>query len=268
MKKVFAATLALIAVGAAACSNSNDDNDGDVAATTTPSTAAAPVTGTIVVSAATSLTKAFTEIEKAFETANPGSDVQLNLGASSTLAEQIVENKGVGTDVFASADESNMDKVANAGFVDESALFAENMLTIITKPENPKGIKGLADLATAGVLSLCGAEVPCGKYAAQALDGAGVVLDDSRVTRAQNAAAALGAVSDGDAVAGIVYVTDAKGNDKVGTVAIPDAQNVLARYPMAAINNSKQLRAAEAFVAFVRGAAGQRILESFGFLPA
>ena len=40
---------------------------------------------------------------------------------------------------------------------------------IVTKPGNPKDIKTLADLATAGTISLCVDTVPCGKYADQIL---------------------------------------------------------------------------------------------------
>jgi molybdate transport system substrate-binding protein len=55
----------------------------------------------LVVSAASSLTDAFVEIEKAFESEHADNDVRLNLGGSSALREQIIE--GAPADVFASA---------------------------------------------------------------------------------------------------------------------------------------------------------------------
>ena len=70
-------------------------------------------------------------------------------------------------------------------------------------------VESLAELADAGVISLCGEDVPCGSFAAQALESAGVTVPEGSVTRGQNAKATLTAVSEGDAVAGIVYVTDA-----------------------------------------------------------
>ena len=69
--------------------------------------------GEILVSAAASLTDAFGAVEAAFEEDNPGTDVVLNLGSSSTLREQILE--GAPADVFASANTSNVDQVVEAG---------------------------------------------------------------------------------------------------------------------------------------------------------
>jgi molybdate transport system substrate-binding protein len=208
---------------------------------------------TVTVFAATSLTDAFAEIGKAFETAHPHAKVSFNFAASSALALQLQEGKPA--DVVALADTRTMKAVSV-----QSTVFARNRLVIVTKQGNPLQIKALADLASAGVVSLCGAQVPCGAYAAQALSNAKVTIDESHVTRAPNVAAALTAVTDGDAVAAIVYATDAKG---VAVVPIPDGVNVMANYPIAVIRASVNARA---FVAFVLGNDGQRILRHHGFL--
>lgn len=213
-------------------------------------------------SAATSLTQAFTEIAEQFTQ----SRVQLNFGASSALADAIVE--GAAVDVFASADEATMTKLRNRKLVDgRPVTFAHNKLVIVTKPGNPTGITTLNDLVDGGVISLCAVEAPCGQYAAQALASASVTIDESRITRGQNVAATLDAVAEGDAVAGVVYVTDAQSKpDRVDTVEIPDEQNVVASYPIATIAPVRRT-AANAFVEFVRGETGQRILRKYGFLP-
>jgi molybdate transport system substrate-binding protein len=209
----------------------------------------------LTVFAATSLTGAFTDIGRAFEQANPGTKVTFNFAASSALAEQMDSHQL--PDVFASADTKHMRQRP-------AEVFAHNRLVIATKPGNPRHIKRLADLADAGIVSLCGPDAPCGAYAAQALSTAGVTLDESRVTRGPNAAATLSAVSDGDAVAAIVYVTDAKAaGGRVQSVAIPDEHNVVADYPIAVVRPSQKARA---FVAFVLGDDGQRILQRYGFV--
>jgi molybdate transport system substrate-binding protein len=207
---------------------------------------------TMTVFAATSLTGAFTEIGQAFEHANAGSHVRFNFAASSALAQQIAD--GATPDVFASADRR------------ASSVFARNRLVIATKPNNPQHIKHVADLVRAGVVSLCADEVPCGEYARQALAKAHVALEEAHVTRAPNVAAALSAVSDGDAVAAIVYATDARAaRSRVDVVAIPDADNVFADYTITEVHKSADGRA---FIAFVRGEQGRKILRHYGFLEA
>ena len=59
------------------------------------------LSGSIKVDAAASLTEAFTTLKGQFETAHPGTTVNLNFGASSDLETQI--NQGDQVDVFASA---------------------------------------------------------------------------------------------------------------------------------------------------------------------
>jgi molybdate transport system substrate-binding protein len=159
-------------------------------------------TVTVDVFAASSLTGAFTDIGKAFEHKHSHVEVSFNFGASSALVQQVTE--GATPDVFASADMKNVTALMSAQKVDVPELFARNRLVIATKPKNPTHVETLADLAHAGVVSLCAADAPCGMYAAQALSQAGVTLDESHVTRAPNVAAALSAVTDGDADAAIV----------------------------------------------------------------
>jgi molybdate transport system substrate-binding protein len=62
----------------------------------------------LVVSAAASLTNAFKTLAEQYEHAHPDTKVVLNFGASDVLMQQIV--KGAPADVFASADQTAMDK--------------------------------------------------------------------------------------------------------------------------------------------------------------
>jgi molybdate transport system substrate-binding protein len=253
-------TFCLIAV--AACGS-----DSKSGSSTTSTTSASKVSGKITVSAAASLTGAFTQIEKDFHTANPDASATFNFGSSSTLATQI--QQGAPADTFASADQTNMTKLTDKNLVSGSpVVFAKNQLVIVTKPGNPKNVKTLADLANAGTIALCGADVPCGKYAAQALQNAGVTIPESSITRGVDVKATLAAVTTGDANAAIVYETDAKsaGSD-VDTVEIPAEQNVIATYPIAVLTGTSDKETAQAFVDYVMSSAGQATLQSFGFLP-
>ena len=231
-------------------------------------TTASKVTGSVTVSAASSLTQAFGKLGADFESANPAATVTFNFGPSSTLETQIAQ--GAPADIFASADQTNMDKLSTAGLLDgSSSAFARNRLVIVTKPSNPKNVKTLADLANVGTISLCAVEVPCGKYAAQGLQAAGVTISETKITRGTDVKATLGAVTLGDADAAIVYVTDAKtAGATVASVPIPDAQNVIAVYPIAALEASTNKATAEAFIGYVKSAQGRATLASFGFLPS
>lgn len=231
-----------------------------------PAASGSPLDGPLTVSAAASLTESFTEIAGRFESAHPDVEVELNFGSSGQLSTQIGE--GAPADVAAFADTVPMDRLARDGLlVGEPRIFAENELVIVTEPGNPGGIGGLADLPGAGVVALCVDTAPCGTFADQVLDAAGVEVPESSVTRGQDVRSTLAAVSEGDAVAGIVYVTDAAAaGDAVDTVAIPGARNVVAGYPVAVVADSANPDAAAAFVAFVLGTPGRAVLEEAGFL--
>lgn len=221
-------------------------------------------TTTLQVSAAASLTGAFTEIEKAFELANPDVDVVLNLASSSDLVTQIIE--GAPVDVFASADTKNMDKVAEADLIDgDPRVFATNSLRIIVAPGNPLDITSLADLARPGLVYVtCDPNVPIGRYAQEVLDAAGV--DVRPASFEENVKGIVAKVTAGEADAGIVYTTDVlAAGDRAEGVDIPADLNVSARYPIAAMKSADSSAAARRFVDFVDSSAGAAILIRFGF---
>jgi len=221
-------------------------------------------TGTVDVFAASSLKDAFTEAAAAFEAANPGAEVTLNFAASSSLAQQI--NEKAPADVFASADQANMQKVVDAGGIAGTpVVFATNALEIIVAPGNPRGITGLADLSKSGVLYVTAAsEVPIGKYAAQALQKAGVTV--SPVSQEADVKAVVTKVTSGEADAAIVYATDVKAaGTKADGVTIPPELNVVATYPLGVTIEAADPDTAAAWSAFLLGSGGQAILASYGF---
>ena len=108
--------------------------------------ASAKVSGTITVSAAASLTEAFTKMGTDFQKKNKGTTITFNFAASSALVTQI--QGGAPADVFASADGNNMQKLVTGGQVTaEPTVSASNLLTIVVKKGNPKNVKSLKDLA-------------------------------------------------------------------------------------------------------------------------
>jgi molybdate transport system substrate-binding protein len=267
VRKVMTLGILVVMIGLVAAGCSDSDSERGSSSTTTTTSAGA--TGSITVSDAASLTEAFEKIGADFTAENPDATVTFNPGSSGTLATQIQQTNGEGVDTFASADEDNMNKLVAANLIDgEPVVFAKNRLIIVTKPGNPKNVKTLADLANLDVVSLCGETVPCGKYAAQVLQTAGVTIDETKVTRGVDVKGTLAAVTTGDAEAAIVYVTDARtAGDAVARVTIPDGQNAIATYPIATLTASDNLATSQAFIDYVMSSPGQATLKSFGFLP-
>lgn len=218
------------------------------------------------IAAAASLSAAFDRIGAQLRAANPRAQVRFDFGASSTLAAQVVA--GAPAEVLVTADLATMQTVQHAGLLDGRPVrFAQNRLTVVTKPGNPEHLRTVADLAREGVVALCAPEVPCGRYAAAVLDRARVHLPEPRVTRAPDAETTLGQVVRGDADAAIVYVTDARAAGRaVTTVPIPAADNVVADYWVALLHAGRHNRAARAFVTFLASRAGRRTMRDRGFV--
>lgn len=237
--------------------------------TAAPATAAltpSPLTGTVAVSAAASLTGPFKAIASAFEAQHPGVRVQLNLSGTPILVAQI--EQGAPTDVFASADTANMDALTAAGFTSGTPrVFAHNRLEIVVAPGNPKGITGLAGLARPDVLYISeAATVPAGRYSIQALARAGVSATPKSLET--DVKSVIAKVELGEADAGIVYSTDvAAAGTRVSGVTIPEQFNVVATYPVVAVRGGHADLAA-AFIAYLLSPAGQSTLAAYGFIHA
>jgi molybdate transport system substrate-binding protein len=224
----------------------------------------------LTVSAAASLTDAFSDIASRFQNRHPGVRVLLNFGPSDGLANQI--NEGAPVDVFASASPTWMDSVASDGpGVTGRADFARNKLAIIVPADNPAGIETLEDLSNDGVKLVLAAEgVPAGDYARQILDNAGISDPTlaNVVSNEEDVKAVITKVLSGDADAGIGYVTDVTPDiaDQVTLVPIPDEVNVIATYPIAVVSGSQEAALAQSFVDFVLDD-GRWTLSQYGFLP-
>lgn len=226
---------------------------------------------TITVSAASSLADAFRELAARFEKAHPDSRIQLNIGGSGLLLQQI--QRGAPVDVFASADEFTMSQAQASGSVSgEVRYFAANALVLIQPLGATPQLDSIHALADAGLrrIALGNPEsVPAGRYAKSALEAAGLwtALSDSLIP-AQNVRQVLDYVARGEVQAGFVYATDAaQTSDRVRVAAsVPVVRPI--RYPIAVLNHGKDNPSAQAFVDYVLSEDGQGILAAGGFLSA
>lgn len=258
--------LSLVLTALAGCGTSLAGND----------VAASPTSLTVF--AAASLTGAFGEIATNFEQQNRTVKVTYNFGGSDTLAAQITQ--GAPAEVFASANVAQMDVVVKGGQVDGASVktFAHNRLVVIYPSANPAHLRTLQDLAQPGLkLDLAATTVPVGAYALDFLTKASAdpsfgasykanVLKNV-VSYETDVKVVLTKVRLGEADAGIVYTTDAAtATGSVGTVAIPDALNDVALYPIAPVKGSAHAGLAQQFVEYVDSPSGQATLAKYGFL--
>jgi molybdate transport system substrate-binding protein len=220
--------------------------------------------GKIIVFAAASLKKSFTEIGERFKSDNPGSSVEFSFAGSSDLVTQLTQ--GAPADVLASADTKNMDTAGQASLLAGRPVnFASNTLTIAVAPGNPKKIASFADLAKRGLdVVVCAPQVPCGSATQKVEQATGVKL--SPVSEESQVTDVLNKVTSGQADAGLVYLTDAmSAGDKVTAVPFPEASRAVNTYPIAVLKGSKNPDLARKFVDLVTGEAGQKVLSAAGF---
>jgi molybdate transport system substrate-binding protein len=220
--------------------------------------------------AAASLTTALDEIADAWRAHGHPRPV-LAYAGSSALAKQIAA--GAPADLFASADRSWMDYVAERGRIDATTRvdLLGNTLVLVA----PKGRAFVAtlergtDLAGAFEGRLCTGEpgvVPVGIYAQQALSELGQWdALQPRIVGSDDVRAALAFIERGECAAGIVYATDARASDEVELVGtFPADSHAPIVYPFARVKGARTETGA--FLAYLQGDAARASFERHGFV--
>ncbi|MDR2503097.1 MAG: molybdate ABC transporter substrate-binding protein, partial [Deltaproteobacteria bacterium] len=126
----------------------------------------------VAVSAAASLTNAFTEVKETFERGNPGIKIVTNFASSNALLAQI--ESGAPVDVFASADQATMDKAAEKKLLLASSRrdFARNGLVLIVPAASTGKAAKAEDLTQAAYAKIAVGNpdsVPAGRYTREVL---------------------------------------------------------------------------------------------------
>ncbi len=223
----------------------------------------------VLVSAASSLTNAFTELTIEFQRQHPGTKVLMSFAGSDVLAQQIIQ--GAPSDVFASADQQAMDKAVKAKVINPASRknFARNEVVLVVPFNNPLNIKSLADLGGSGVKRVAfgnPAIVPAGRYTKAALEHSGNwSVVKQREVLGQNVRQVLDYLARGEVDAGFVFSTDALiMADKVKVVeSISSPVPVL--YPIALVQRANRHPLAAEFLTYVLSPEGQSVLAKYGF---
>lgn len=220
-----------------------------------PLAACTPASDEPTVFAAASLNAVLPEIEP---------NANYSFDGSAGLVDQLAG--GAPADVFASADQRNMERAVAAGLIDgEPRLFATNHLVLVVPKGNPAGVTGF-DASLDGVkLVVCAEEVPCGAATQRLAAANDVVLQP--VSEETKVTDVLGKIASGEGDAGLVYATDAAGTDAVEVLEVPGAQGDPNTYWVAVVRGAPHPEAARAYADALTGEWAARLAE-FGFGPA
>lgn len=231
-----------------------------VLATALPLAACGDDRPTLQVLAAASLTDVFGELGQQYGDEHDV-DVDVSFGSSTSLAEQAAD--GAPGDVLATADADAMRVATEADAATDAAVFATNLIVIVTRPGNPAGVDGLADLAGTTWVR-CADQVPCGRAADAVLADAGVTAEPASLE--EDVRATLEKVTSGEADAGLVYASDAAAaGDDVATVDVPEAADHANSYLVAPLTQASDAELAAGFVELVTGPEGRAALADAGF---
>ena len=221
--------------------------------------------------AAASLKNAFDkDLIPMFEKKYPGVKVTPTYASSGDLQTQI-EN-GLKADVFMSAANKQMNKLANESLVNNSTnvQFLENKVVLIVPKDSKDNISSFDDLKNVkGNIAIGDPEsVPAGQYAKEVLNNTGIWKDvESKLSLGTDVTAVLNQVSQGSADCGIVYATDAKSDENVKVVceAPEGSLKTPVIYPVAVLSNSSNPDGAHAFVDFLQTKEAKDVFVDYGF---
>lgn len=224
----------------------------------------------ITVFAAASLTDSLKQLGADYQK-QTGQTVVFNFEASSMLARQIQE--GAPADIFFSADEAQMDRLAAKDLIDPATRKDRlgNTLVVVVPADSVLQINSASDLTNSSMQKIALADpkaVPAGVYAKAWLEK--LQLWDGvapKVVPVENVRGALAAVASGNVEAGVVYKTDATISKKVKIAyEVPSADEPAILYPMALVKTSKQPEAAKKFLDFLDSEEAAVVFKKFGFV--
>lgn len=229
---------------------------------------------TIMVSAAASLTDAFTEIGQEFEKQHPNTKVEFNFAAAGAILQQIIQ--GAPVDVFVSADQEIMNKAQTQGVIKQNTRvnFVANQLVVITPLNSQLVLNSLDDVAKQELVVLGNPNTtPIGRYIQEEMQKRNLwERFQTTMVLSETVRQSLNYVARAEVDAGFVFMTDAKTAQdkvKVAFVVVPEKGHEKINpfvYPIAQVQNSSKAEATQ-FIEYVLSLKGQAILSKHGFLP-
>jgi len=218
--------------------------------------------GTIIISAAASLTDALQEVTEIFIEDHPDAKIDFNFGGSGALREQI--KQGAPTDLVIFASQKDFDLLEESVDYVKKDKLLENELVLVTPKDNDV-VTSIDSLVDADKIAVGTAEsVPAGKYAEQSfnsLDLTGKIED--KFVYAEDVRAVLQYVAQDEVDAGVVYKTDALTEDRVEIVDTFDSDlHDEIVYPVGLLTDSELL---EEYYSFLQSQEAKDVFKKYGF---
>ena len=228
------------------------------------------IEGTVMLAAAASLEKSFTEqLIPMFEAQYPNVKIEGTYDSSGKLQSQI--EAGADVDIFFSAALKQMQALQEEGYIDADASvdLLENKIVLIVPKGSEEGYTSFEDIVNADMAAIGDPEsVPAGQYGKEALENLGLWSEvENKLSLGTNVTEVLNWVAEQSADAGIVYATDAASiPDKVTIIAAaPEGSVSKVIYPVAELKDTANKEAADAFMEFLQSADALKVFEEAGF---
>lgn len=242
---------------------------GCAAPTAAPSVAPSAAPKEVTVAAAASLQGALTEIGAGYEKTHPEVNLIFTFAGSGTLQKQIEE--GAAVDLFISAGQKQMKALREKGLLQEQSqrdLLGNSLVLIVPAGKAaPKELKALADTAYRSIALGNPDSVPAGSYARDALTAAALYdLLSPRLVQGKDVKEVLTWVETGNADAGFVYRSDAKGSAQaIVAFEVEASLHKPILYPAAVVKQGPQAVEGAAFLEYLAADEAGVIFEAYGF---
>jgi len=225
----------------------------------------------LLVAAAASLQGSLDEVLAAYEANRPGVAVTVTYGSSGALKHQIAH--GAPADLFIFADTLQSDELVEQELADNVRVLLSNRLVLVVPSGAAEASASLGELKDSGVRRIAIGQpetVPAGRYAAEALEAAGIreaVAD--KLIYGKDVRQVLAYVETGNADAGLVYRSDALGSAKARMVQelAQDLHGPI-RYPAGVVRTTANRTEAERLLDYLGSDGARTTFRSYGFEPA
>ncbi|MDF2672216.1 MAG: modA [Clostridiales bacterium] len=259
-KNIIITIIGLLALTLVACSSPKTTEQ-------TPESSAPAEKKEITIAAASSLTKAFTEVGAAFEKAE-NCRVTFSFGATGSLSEQLIN--GAPFDVFAAADESIVAKLDKAGQLISDTIqpYAVGSLGIASLKKSNIEIKSIEDLLKPEIKKIAIANTetaPYGITAKQTLENSKLWDKiEPKLVYGKNISDTLALVTTGNVEAGFISLS-LNDTETLNFTLIDSKMHEPIRQAIAVTKRTKEEEMGRKFIEFVKSKEGQEIMSKYGF---